>query len=304
LNRTSKTLPPKGLHPRNLHLDGYDFDKLIKTNPALASYVFVNDYGTKTINFADSLAVLALNQSLLAYFYEVYHWEIPQGYLCPAVPGRADYIHYLADLLAESNNGIIPKGNEIKCLDIGVGANCIYPIIGHQVYGWGFVGADIDPVSVRNASTIVKYNEALKKDILIRFQSNKNAFFEGVIEKSDFFHATLCNPPFYSSVKESVEKNSKKNRGLGQKNESLPSRNFGGNANELWCKGGELWFILSMIRESVRFAQNCQWFTSLVSNKENIDKIFRQFDKIKVKDVRTIAMAQGQKISRMVAWRF
>jgi 23S rRNA (adenine1618-N6)-methyltransferase len=36
-------------------------------------------------------------------------------YLCP-IPGRADYIHYIADLLAESNNGIIPKGHGIQGL--------------------------------------------------------------------------------------------------------------------------------------------------------------------------------------------
>jgi 23S rRNA (adenine1618-N6)-methyltransferase len=43
----------------------------------------------------------------------------------PSIPGRADYIHYIADLLAESNNGIIPRSWD-QGLDIGIGANCIY----------------------------------------------------------------------------------------------------------------------------------------------------------------------------------
>jgi 23S rRNA (adenine1618-N6)-methyltransferase len=51
---------------------------------------------------------------------------------------------FIADLLAESNNGIIPKGHGIQGLDIGIGANCIYPIIGNAEYGWSFVGTDID----------------------------------------------------------------------------------------------------------------------------------------------------------------
>ena len=42
----------------------------------------------------------ALNKALLAHFYAVKHWDIPDGFLCPPVPGRADYVHHLADLLA------------------------------------------------------------------------------------------------------------------------------------------------------------------------------------------------------------
>jgi 23S rRNA (adenine1618-N6)-methyltransferase len=290
------------LHPRNLHINGYDFDKLIATNPKLTSYTFVNDFGTKTINFADSLAVLELNKSLLAHFYGINHWEIPQSYLCPPVPGRADYIHYVADLLAENNNGIIPKGKSVKCLDIGVGANCIYPLIGHQIYGWSFVGTDIDPVSIKTASAIIKHNETLKNDISIRLQNNKNTFFEGVISKDEYYDVTICNPPFFSSSLEAAEKNIQKNRGLG--NKAAPNRNFGGNSNELWCEGGELRFILSMIRESVHFAKNCGWFTSLVSKKENLDRIYRQFEKLGIKNTKTILMAQGQKVSRIVAWQY
>jgi 23S rRNA (adenine1618-N6)-methyltransferase len=41
-------------------------------------------------------------------------------YLCPPIPGRADYIHLHSRLLAESNNGIIPKGHGIQGLDIGI----------------------------------------------------------------------------------------------------------------------------------------------------------------------------------------
>jgi 23S rRNA (adenine1618-N6)-methyltransferase len=57
----------------------------------------------------------------------------PTHYLCPPIPGRADYIHYIADLLAESNNGIIIPKVGIQGL-ILVGANCIYPIIGNAEY--------------------------------------------------------------------------------------------------------------------------------------------------------------------------
>src|SRR3546814_1857048 len=34
------------------------------------------------------------------------------------VPGRADYVHLLADLLASHNEGTIPRGAAVKVLDI------------------------------------------------------------------------------------------------------------------------------------------------------------------------------------------
>jgi 23S rRNA (adenine1618-N6)-methyltransferase len=189
-------------------------------------------------------------------------------------------------------------------LDIGTGANCIYPIIGHQEYGWSFVGTDIDPLSVKAAKAIVNFNEVFTNAIEIRLQPHKSHFFEGIIKKDERFDLTFCNPPFYASAEEAVEKNVQKNQNLTGKRHSEAVRNFGGNASELWCEGGELRFIVSMIRESVRFSENCKWFTSLVSKKEHLDRIYKEFERAKVRQFKTVEIAQGQKVSRFVAWRF
>ena len=119
----------KTLHPRNLHNNRYDFEALIKTNPNLQEFVKPNKYGDLSIDFANPQAVITLNKALLSHFYGIKNYTIPEGYLCPPIPGRADYIHHIADLLAISNNGVIPKGNTIKGLDVGIGANGIYAII-------------------------------------------------------------------------------------------------------------------------------------------------------------------------------
>ena len=55
---------------------------------------------------------------------------------------------------------------------------------------------------------------------------------------------------------------------LKRKKVSKAQLNFGGNANELWCEGGELRFLLNMITESRKFRKNCKWFTSLVSKEK------------------------------------
>jgi 23S rRNA A1618 N6-methylase RlmF len=67
---------------------------------------------------------------------------IPDGQLCPTVPNRSNYIHWLEDLLSSN---IIPNtissGSKVRGFDIGTGANCIYPLLGASLLGWSFVGS-------------------------------------------------------------------------------------------------------------------------------------------------------------------
>jgi 23S rRNA (adenine1618-N6)-methyltransferase len=116
------------LHPRNQHREGYDFERLIVKSPELEAFMTRNPRGQMTINFQDVDAVRLLNRALLMTHYEIDFWDIPTTYLCPPIPGRVDYIHYLADLLAESNNQEIPHGSDIKALDIGTGASLVYQL--------------------------------------------------------------------------------------------------------------------------------------------------------------------------------
>lgn len=133
-------------------------------SPKLGEFVGLNKFGTESIDFSNSEAVKFLNRALLKLHYVVGFWEIPEGYLCPPIPGRADYMHYVADLLAESNSNQIPTGAKVKCLDIGTGASAIYPIIANSEYGWSFVGTDVDKISVESARHILKSNPNLKGD--------------------------------------------------------------------------------------------------------------------------------------------
>ncbi len=294
----------KGLHPRNLHNDRYDFPSLIKSEPRLAPFVSENIYGDLSIDFANAEAVLMLNRALLSCFYGVKKWEIPKNYLCPPIPGRADYIHYLADLLAESNGGKVPTGDKVVGLDVGVGANCIYPIVGSSVYGWKFVGSDIDKVSIKSATSLVENNEILKGNIAIREQSNPDNIFTGIIGKNDRFDFTLCNPPFHRSAEEASAGSQRKNRNLTKEKRKNSALNFGGQANELWCSGGEVAFIKKMIRQSVVHSKKVFWFSTLVSKKENLSIIYKALKLLNPVEVHTIEMKQGQKITRIVAWTF
>ncbi len=282
----------------------YDFKQLCQTCPELSAFVSTNQYGNESIDFSDATAVKTLNKALLNYFYSIKNWDIPDGYLCPPIPGRADYIHYLADLLSSSNSEVLPEGKLINVLDIGIGANSVYPIIGNAEYGWQFVGSDIDPIAVKSATNIINANPSLTKSVECRLQNSSDAIFNAIIKPEDFFDLTICNPPFHASLEEAMAGSERKWKNLGIKKDSKTKLNFGGQNTELWCKGGEASFIYRMIKESIQFSTQCFWFTTLVSKKENLPKIYEQLKKLNAFDVKTIVMTQGQKTSRVVAWTF
>lgn len=290
------------LHPRNKHRDQYDFKALIETLPTLKPFVSQNQYLNYSIDFFNPNAVKALNKALLMKFYNLKDWKIPKGYLCSPVPGRVDYIHYLADLLAEGNEGDIPKGADVKVMDIGVGANCIYPILGHQEYGWSFVGVDIEPASIEVAENILKLNPELKEGIELRLQPNAKDVFRGAIQEDEKFTLSMCNPPFHSSAEAAASATKRKLRNL--KSKGADTLNFGGQHNELWCEGGEIAFLKNMCRQSKHHSENVIWFTSLVSKKENIRPLKVLLKKLEATQVKTISMGQGTKKSRILAWSF
>ncbi len=292
------------LHPRNLHRFGYDFAKLIVANPEFKNFVSINQHQLETIDFANPEAVKSLNKSILIADYDIQNWDIPANYLCPPIPGRADYIHYIADLLATTNNGIIPKGENVQGLDIGIGANCIYPIIGNSVYGWSFVGTDIDEKALQNCKKIIEVNPRLIDFISLQLQVDPRFIFKNIMETEDRFAFTICNPPFHASQEEATKASLRKINNLENKRTTQAILNFGGQNTELWCEGGELGFITQMIYESARHPMQCLWYTSLVSKKENLPSLYKTLAKVSAVAIKTIDMGQGQKTSRIIAWTF
>lgn len=280
------------MHPRNRHQERYDLKLLIKAIPELFQYVSINQYGSETIDFADPEAVKTLNRALLKVFYGIAYWDIPQNFLCPPVPGRADYIHALADLIGSK------KDSPIRVLDIGTGANCIYPLIGHAEYHWSFVGSDVDKTAVLNAQKIITDNKL--SNIEIRLQKEKK-IFTGIIAAGEIFTATMCNPPFHASAEEANAGTERKWKNLGKKVKGL---NFGGKSNELWTQGGEKTFVTDMIKESAVFKNQCRWFTTLVSKETNLPLYEKTLKSMMPLDVRILPMEQGQKKSRVLAWTF
>ena len=292
------------LHIRNKHRERYDLKSLVNSCPELVQFITKNKYDDETIDFFNPDAVKTLNKALLMRYYSISFWEIPKGYLCPPIPGRADYIHHIADVLCSSNFGRIPKGHKIKCLDIGIGANCVYPIIGNSEYGWSFIGSDIDPIAMASANNIIESNTNLKGQVECRLQTKTSETFYGILKKDELIDMSICNPPFHASLADAKKGTLRKLSNLKNKKITKTELNFGGKGGELWTDGGEKKFIINLIKQSSQFAKSCCWFSTLVSKQSNLKYIYETLDKLKVEKHKTIPMGQGNKTSRIVVWTF
>lgn len=281
----------KNLHPKNKFNKGYNFEELILINPKLEAYVSKNKFDVVTIDFSIPEAVKELNKALLFSYEKISVWNFPDQNLCPPIPGRLDYILYLTDLLSEEEN--------VKVLDIGTGATCIYPLLGVAENNWDFVATDIDLDSLDTSQDNIDDNNFSDK-IELRQQFDENNILKGVLKDDDSFSAIMCNPPFYRSAEEAQGANKRKNKNLG----NSAVRNFSGNNNELWYVGGEKAFLHNYLYESSLFKESSKWFTSLVSKKDNIDSLQKSAKKLGAKEFKTISMNQGNKVTRIACWRY
>ena len=181
------------------------------------------------------------------------------------MPGRADYIHLLADLLAEDGGiGEVPTGCSVVGMDVGVGASGVYPLVGHADYGWSFLGTDVSAASLSSCEHLARRNSV---PLELRRQPEPRVVLRGVLHPTDRLAFTMCNPPFYASAEEASAAAARKWRGLGKGARKDASRSFAGQPHELYCDGGERAFVRRLIRESAAPERRATalWFTSLVS---------------------------------------
>ena len=152
------TNKPRSLHLKNKHLKGYNFTELCVACPVLKKFVFTNKFGTETIDFANAEGIKELNTALLLTYYNIKFWKFPDDNLCPPIPGRADYIFHLAELLgfdtAAHSKETLQR--HVRILDLGCGANCIYPLLGKSLFGWSFIGSETDKMALESAETILE----------------------------------------------------------------------------------------------------------------------------------------------------
>ena len=69
--------------------------------------------------------------------------------MIPPIPSRLNYINLINNLIKEI------KEDNIIGIDIGTGANIIYPLLGNSLYNWKFICSEINQDAFNNAKLIL-----------------------------------------------------------------------------------------------------------------------------------------------------
>ena len=290
------------MHLQNPYCNRYDLKRLVKYYPLLQKHIVLNPSGEETIDFLSSTAVYSLNKAMLLADFKLEDYDLPMGYLIPPVPGRLDYLLHMQDFISEKLNA--SEEIQLRGLDIGAGANGIYCILGAQHFNWKMVGIESDLNAIDIANTNIQKTKELQDKVKILHQENKSFLFKNIIKADEKFDFLVCNPPFHNSKEEAIKGTLRKLNNLGDKTKKKKfSLNFEGQANELWCNGGEILFIKRLIKESAGFKDQIKIFSTLVAKKTSLPTIEKQLNKVKA-DYHIVPMALGNKKGRYVMWWF
>ncbi|KAK9711814.1 hypothetical protein K7432_007565 [Basidiobolus ranarum] len=282
----------KQLHERNVYRQKPpNFAKLAERYPEFGKYVNVNQ-GIGKIDFKDPEAVRQLAYTLLKDDFDL-EVDFPLDRLCPMIPNRLNYLLWIEDLLKATK---IDQEDIIKGIDIGIGASCIYPLLGCRLNStWNFLGTEIDSRSFSYAKANVIRNE-LSDRIQLYLNPTTKTLPLNEIDENSRYSFTMCNPPFYESY-EQVE------AGINTK-KLKPHAVCTGSSNELITQGGEAQFISAMISESLELLDRVSWYTTMVGRKETLDIVVTKLKSSKINNYAVTEFCQGVTRRWGLAWSF
>eukprot|EP00803_Ostreobium_quekettii_P002088 evm.model.scf_565.7 EVM.evm.TU.scf_565.7 scf_565:35419-42558(+) len=272
------------IHPRSKYAhEEPDFGRLSQMYPNLKRFVHCPKDGAPTIDFKCPQATLELTRTLLLHDFGI-NWDIPIGQLVPPLTSRVNYIHWLEDLLALSS----PPG-PVMGLDVGCGANLIYPLLGASLLGWHFVGVDTTDVAITWARKNLDANPQISKLLCVRKVPAEGKILAPAVQMGENFHFSMCNPPFFDSIEQS---------------NLNPNTAFGGTPEEMVYPGGEMAFVMQMVEDSMELKQAIHWYTSMVGKKSTLKAVRHRLLSAGVKAVRTTEFFQGKTSRWAIAWSF
>ncbi|VDZ74259.1 SAM-dependent methyltransferase [Atlantibacter hermannii] len=205
-----------GLHPRNRHQNRYDFNALQQDCPELTAFVRQSPAGEATIDFADPAAVKTLNKSVTGTSLSGEKLGYSRRLFMSAGTGARRLCAFIWRICWRRTITTWCRATQ-RCWISAVGANCIYPLIGHHEYGWRFTGSEVNDEALKSANAIILANPGLNKAIRLRRQKTPDAILNGIIHKNEYYDAVMCNPPFHDSQASAAASSERKRRNLGLK---------------------------------------------------------------------------------------
>ena len=264
-----------------------DFLILIKEFPELKKYIIKHDEKIEEFSFdwSNNDLSLLMTKSILNYYFNIKYYDIPKGFLIPPVPSRLNYLNLINELIKD-----IEKENIIG-VDIGTGANIIYPILGNSIYNWKFICSEINNESYNNAKLILQKNN-LEENINLIKQENKNNIFVSIINQENKYTFSMCNPPYYDYEQEIKIEDKKRDTEY--------------NFDEVYYEKGELGFFERYFEESICYKKNIFLFTILIGKKSNSEIIYDKINSynniIKLCDIKKIMT--GNNVRYIIYWSF
>lgn len=146
-----------------------DFKTLAQKYPELQQCLVHRGDDAATINWAEPLSSRLVSEILLMEDFGL-TVKFASDRLCPPLPNRINYLCWLQETFKLC---CIDSRSGCSVLDIGVGASCIYPLLGNKLFHWSFVGSDIDSDSVLEAREVV-INNNLQEHISIVSVANSD----------------------------------------------------------------------------------------------------------------------------------
>ncbi|KAL6050980.1 Methyltransferase-like protein 16 [Balamuthia mandrillaris] len=275
----------KKMHPENYYRTNKpDFVELAKLYPSFKAHVHITSKGQPNIRWTDPEAVRELTCVLLRHDFQI-AVELPLDQLCPAVPNRVNYIHWLSDLLKHSPD--VTSAPTITGIDIGTGASCIYPLLGVRLKGWRFVATEIDPISLDYARRNIAANQW--EDLIELRESKSGHILQGIVKENESFAFCMCNPPFFSDQDHAPPN---------------PKTACRATENERLTTGGEFQFIKQMIQDSLRYRNRIRWYTSMLGRKVDVKLLEKELVASGIVNIRTTTFYQGKTARWGIAWTF
>ena len=271
---------------------------------------------------------VALTRGLLHMYLNVRLPQLPTHHLCPPVPNRLFYLHWIhTELLSQEQQVCrddqqrqISRSNGKVGLDLGVGASCIYPLLAARVFNDRMIGSDVNVEALQLAQANVDANQLQHQIHLLHvlpshaqepstplggplqrtldaIQTSKQQAFS-LSSGLDF---VMTNPPFYDP--NSMEED--------QETAQAPPRIGDGRArtNMTMLEGsypqGEVGFVVDVLVDSLRARTSSRWFSSMLGKKTSLIFVTKLLTHLLgPAHIQSTEYGPGQYTRWFVAWTF
>ncbi|KAF1811593.1 DUF890 domain protein [Eremomyces bilateralis CBS 781.70] len=276
-------------------MEDIEFAALAKDDPDFAKVLKENN----KIDFWDPLAVQQLTKSVLRRDFKL-EINLPGDRLCPPVPNRFAYIKWLQKLIdstGDSYRDAYEESREVIGIDIGVGASCIYPLLGCASRpNWRFGGTEIDARNLEFAQKNVRTN-GLESRIRILPAKEGQPLISLAQLGTDHADFVMCNPPFFTSLEDMDATYETKTK--------PPSAVCTGAAVEMITDGGDLGFALQIFALSQSLKTKIQWYSCLLGKLQSAKDLVARLKESEITNFAAHCLQTGGRTKRwLVAWSY